>query len=639
MKLAEFNRIVNPNDEACYIIETSAGKFKVKWSEAMSILKSDNNVSLKLVVPKGLLVIQTKNTFIVDVIKKLNEPVMVAKKKDCYFIYAHSSFNKNTNNNVLACGVDANTICYTKHGTEILLPWHGKDNKLKKYEDTSVVYGSEIGDLPLWLTPVKSHGNPKPIGFAIPINENYDYVLSQIIFNFISSFTREQQEHLIKFINANLATQPKTDEELQEFVSGLKDWFYWEFFTGREFLQNKFGDYVIDYCEIKRDEISKKLYFYDKEQQIYRSDDDYIKGVMTKLIPQLKRNQKEEALAYIEDILALDKKRFNSNPFIVVFKNGVLDVETLEFEEMSSDHLETIRINANYDPNAHSDTVDELFHNISRNDKDVQTLLYELIGYSMLKTSELAKAFLLVGRGRNGKSTYLDFVREILGKENCTAIGLKDLSNNFRTGNLADKLASIAPDISAQQLADSDFFKNAASGDRVNVEKKYEQSYDTTLFSTFILGCNKLPPSPDRSYGYYRRMTIIPFEANLEKVSAVDGMNFKRNLMTQESIDYAAYKAVQAIHNVLVTTKEFTLPEVVKRKLEEYKTKNSTVRLWRQKAPARFGNDPDFLRKYADNSSTLYNDYKDWCKNAGKNPLSQPNFEEEIYDEYGVEFK
>ena len=156
MKLAEFNRIVNPNDEACYIIETPQGNInKARFADIKSILLTRNDVALKMIVPSGLLILETKCELLVDAIKERNEPVLVAQKEDRFYIYAFSKFDKSTSNNILACGANANTIVHTKKGTEILLPFHSKKNVLAKYSTTDIIYSNGIGKSPFWLEPTK----------------------------------------------------------------------------------------------------------------------------------------------------------------------------------------------------------------------------------------------------------------------------------------------------------------------------------------------------------------------------------------------------------------------------------------------------------------------------------------------------
>jgi putative DNA primase/helicase len=161
-----------------------------------------------------------------------------------------------------------------------------------------------------------------------------------------------------------------------------------------------------------------------------------------------------------------------------VFKNGVLDLTTFEFKDHSPNFLETIQLNVNFNPNARSKIVDDFFATATSENAELETLLYEAIGYSLLKTVELASCFILTGSGRNGKSTYLDLIKGIVGKDNATSVDFKELGKNFGVGGLANKLVSLAGDISNQRINDSDMFKKIVSGDMIRVDEKYEKKRD-----------------------------------------------------------------------------------------------------------------------------------------------------------------
>lgn len=643
MKLAEFNRIVNPNNEACYIVETPEGRVdKSSFNDIKSILLTRNDVALKMYVPKGLLIIEIDNELVINAIKTRNESVMVAKKGDKYYIYAMSTFSKKTSNNLLACGVNANTLVYTKKGTEILLPFHSKNNVLQKYAQTEIVYSNGIGPLPMWLTPLRNSSSVSADGLDIPIRSNADRILMNHILS-IASFTREQQKELLRVMNQFL-TVPSLDEStVDQMCESIADTFLAEFMNKNEFFHDKFGDYVIQACHIHKDKTSGKLFFYDDKNKIYTSDPDFLRGYITKLCPRLKQYQKDEAIKYISDILENDSVKFNSNPFNIVFKNGILHLDEMEFEPMSPDHLESIQINANYNPEAYSETADVFFNNVTCGDKDTQTLLFESIGYAMLKTVELAKSFMMTGSGRNGKSTFIDLVTAILGEENCGSLSLKDMANNFRVSTLVDKLASLAADISSQPITESDLIKSVSAGDRITLEKKYEQAYEGRVFATLFYACNKIPKTPDTSDGFYRRWVIIPFNADLTKIKNVEGFAFKKALLSQDSIDYVAYKSVQAIYNLFNTTKDFTQPSSVTAMLSAYKISNSSVLSWfKEQFVHNKINPTEEERKEGIKKlqkmilGQAYNGYTEWCKETNKQSLSRPNFEEEVKNQFGV---
>lgn len=645
MKLAEFNRIVNPNDEACYIIETPQGRIdNSPFKDVKTMIVARNDIALKMYVPKGLLIIELENEIVVDAIARRQEHLMVAKKHDKYYIYAMSSFNKNTTNNMLACGASANTLVHTKKGTEILLPFHSSNNVLPKYATTEIVYSNGIGPLPLWLMPIRNGSSPVKDGLDIPIRGNAAKILSDQALS-IASFTRDQQRELIRIMNEYLTVPPLDQTAIDEVCDSMSENFMAEFMNKNEFYHDKFGDYVIRALNIHKDETSKIVYFYDAKKNIYTDNPDYLRGYITKLCPRLKQYQKDEVVKYISDVLEMDAVKFNSNPFNIVFKNGILHLDDMTFEPMSPEFLETIQINANYNPNAHSDTADEFFHNVTCGDDACKQLLFESIGYAMLKTVELAKSFMVTGTGRNGKSTFFDLITAILGEKNCAALAPHALSNNFRSSTLVGKLASIAADISGKPLSDTDTLKNIAAGDRVQVEKKFKDAVEDRLFSTLFFACNKIPKTPDTSPGFYRRWVIIPFNADLTKIKNVEGFAFKKALLSQESIDYVAYKSVQAIYNLFNTTKEFIEPLSVKLMKEAYMIANSSVLSWFKETYVHNHMNPTLeeravaIEKIRSKPlGSVYGNYTEWCRETNKQALSRPNFEEEVKLQFDIEW-
>jgi len=645
MKLADFNRIVNPNDEACYIVKTPTETItKAKFGDIKTLLKTRTDISLGMYVPTGLIVIEITDACVAETIKRRNEQLMVVKKGEKYYIYGKSNFNKQTINNILACGVSANTLVHTKKGTEILLPFHSVNNTLEKYANVEFFHDNGIGPLPLWLTPLRRSNSQTDDGYHYPIKENATRLLINHIIN-IASFKREQQVEIINIINDNLIVPPLENQTIEGICESIADEFLSQFMTKTEFFHDKLGDYIIQACNIRKDKKSHKIYFYNDEKNIYTDDPNYLRGYITKLCPRLKQHQKDETIKYITDVLELDAVNFNSNEFNIVFKNGILHLDDMEFEPMSPEHLETIQINANYNPNAHSDIADQFFNNVTCGDIDTQTLLYESIGYAMLKTVQLAKSFMVTGYGRNGKSTFYDLLTAILGEDNCAALAPNDLSNNFRSSTLVGKLASIAADVSGKPLNDTDVLKNIAAGDRIQVEKKFQDAYEERLFSTLFFGCNKLPKTPDNTPGYYRRWVIIPFNADLSKVKNVEGLTFKKKLLSQESIDYVAYKAVQAIYKVFNETLEFTQPASVAAMLNSYKISNSSVLSWFKERFVKNKTNPTAeereagIRRIQDMFLTdAYTNYADWCQDTNKQKLSRPNFEEELRLQFGIEW-
>ena len=632
MTFWEFNKLVNPKDEPMYFGTVYNAEPKLVNGSSIQTLGKETSLEISWVIQPGFLVIETNQTNILPYITSKAESVMVFQKNaDKLIIVSRSDFNRTTTFNRLYCGITANTI---GPGKTLLLPFKSKVNTSSNLTTYNHTLGNTIGELPLWLKPIRKISNNVDDGIQIPVIGNPQVVLLDCISRLKAlGLNKILTNDIVTLINNEFCQSPLKELDLENVLQISEQQMMSQFFEKDKFLHDKLGNYIIRNCYVKKDIISKELYFYNEKKKAYSTDTDYLMGYMTKLIPSLKHYQKEETLKYIQSFLYEDAVKFNENPYTIVFKNGILDVNTLVFKPMSPDYHESIQINANYNPNAQSQIVDEYFKTATKGNQDIESLLFEAIGYSMIKTNELQKAFLLVGSGRNGKSTYLDLIRELLGRENCTAISFKDLANTFRASAMNNKLASLAGDISAAPLTDSDMVKSIISGEEVMIEQKYKDAQAKSLFTTLFFAANKLPRTPDQSFGFYRRLTIIPFVADLTAVSRVDGLLFKQKLLSQEALDYTAYRAILAISRLLNTTKEFTTPKEVIDMMEQYKIENSSVLSW---YADEFKNKREELIKFKTREAA-YNNYKAWCTNSLRHALNMSNFVNAVKTELNLD--
>ncbi len=80
-------------------------------------------------------------------------------------------------------------------------------------------------------------------------------------------------------------------------------------------------------------------------------------------------------------------------------------------------------------------------------------LLEECIGYCFYRRNELSKSFILTGTGSNGKSTFLDMVRNVLGN-NYVSLDIDELSEQsvLEQRRVRVNFANIGDDISDEFL-------------------------------------------------------------------------------------------------------------------------------------------------------------------------------------------
>ena len=124
-----------------------------------------------------------------------------------------------------------------------------------------------------------------------------------------------------------------------------------------------------------------------------------------------------------------------------------MDTVTKQLQEATPDMIVTNRIPHDYNPEAYDELMDKTLNKISCDDDTVRALLEECVGYCLYRRNERKKAFILTGSGNNGKSTFLDCVKALLGEDNISALDLKEIGDRFSTSMMFGKLANIGVEI------------------------------------------------------------------------------------------------------------------------------------------------------------------------------------------------
>ncbi len=202
----------------------------------------------------------------------------------------------------------------------------------------------------------------------------------------------------------------------------------------------------------------------------------------------------------------------NEDLNFVPFENGILNLTTREIDDFNPKYKFFSKHPIVYDPIAPKPKeflkfLGDILPNI--NDRLV---IQELYGYLLYRDYKLRKAWMFTGRGGNGKSKLIEHMQEFLGIENCTQIALQDLERDkFLGGELFNKSANMAADISSKELDDTAFFKKITGHDTLMCDRKFKSPIKFNSYAKQIFACNEVPGSPDESDGFYERWIILDF--------------------------------------------------------------------------------------------------------------------------------
>lgn len=319
-------------------------------------------------------------------------------------------------------------------------------------------------------------------------------------------------------------------------------------------------------------------------------------------------------------------EKFDRENNIINFRNGLFSINKRKMYEHTPKFFSINQINTNLNFNASRvQAVDDVLNKLSSGvEKRKQTIL-EMIGYSMTTSVKLQKAFILYGNtARNGKSTLINIISELIGNKNIGTVPFKELSKNKFAGvGIKGKLLNVGSEMTDEFIEDVSNFKMYITGDEVEIEEKFKPRQKIKPYTKFIFSANELPTVADKTDGFYRRLQIIPLEYSF---TDKDAKNFNFNeLITKEALEYLAKISIEAYLNIGDT---FSNYEESENEVNKYRTTGSSI--------LSFINDEEYItsiikettkNRYA---NEVYSCYKNYCIENQYRPIGRNKFYKEF---------
>jgi putative DNA primase/helicase len=529
-----------------------------------------------------------------------------------HFVFKNHSISRNRTHVQLAVGLTADIKVGSRLSYEVI-----KVNGEERFCEWDIEEGEQYQEIPKWLFPVKASADFLDMDAGDGRNQAlFNYILTLTA----NDFTVDETRECIRILNKFVLKEPLPDDELETI---LRDEAFQKpvFFMGSTFLFDKFATYMKNTAHIVK--INNQLHIY--KDGVYENGYKEIETEMIHYIPNLKKTQRREVLDYME---LITEERQMSEANLIAFENGVYDMVTGELKPFSSDMVITNKIPWNYNPDAYSELADKTLDKLACNDRNIRLLLEECIGYCFYRRNELGKAFILTGDKSNGKSTFLDCMKAMLGEQNISALDLKELGDRFSTAMMFGKLANIGDDIGDDFLQGSQvsIFKKVVTGNRIKAERKGQDPFEFNPFIKLLFSANDIPRMKDKTGAVLRRLVIIPFNATFSKESDDYDPYIKYKLIEQDCMEYFIRVGVEGLQRVIIN-QGFTQSEKVQNQLNEYEEENNPIIAFIADCGVdAIENEP---------TNEVYKRYQVFCAENSMQPMSNIVFSKQINKRLG----
>lgn len=203
----------------------------------------------------------------------------------------------------------------------------------------------------------------------------------------------------------------------------------------------------------------------------------------------------------------------NTYKNLLNLENCMLDIDSMECHEHSQKYRSSIRIPVEYDAKAKCPRFRQFLREVFEDDAQRIAIAEEILGYCLTTETKAHKAFLLYGGGNNGKSVFCDVINLLCGAANVSAVSINELGNPFARLDMVGKTVNLVTESEVRGGSfNTEMFKAIVAGEQIRAEIKGGATVKFKSSVKMVTAMNSLPFAKDQSYGFVRRLLILPFD-------------------------------------------------------------------------------------------------------------------------------
>ena len=286
------------------------------------------------------------------------------------------------------------------------------------------------------------------------------------------------------------------------------------------------------------------------DEGLYVPAEDCIRSLARRYHYTISPKDLNAVVECVRDSAQLLKESKDKN--VVALANGLFDLDSKKLREFSPDVVLTSKASVAFNEDATTCpvmddgwNVDEWIRELANYDPEVEKLFWQIIAAFFRPGHPFGKAILLYSpTGSNGKGTFLELLRNLVGVDRVATLSMSDFGKSFLPPSLLNCFAVLSDENRVGDfMRDSSKLKAWVTHDWVPIDVKYGPIVETKGRGLCVFCVNELPSSKDKSESFYRRFVAIPF---LKRYVGVDENKAIKDdyVKRREVLEYVVHKAL-----------------------------------------------------------------------------------------------
>lgn len=384
----------------------------------------------------------------------------------------------------------------------------------------------------------------------------------------------------------------------------------WYVFNGKRWVMDETGaikrlaDKLIDEMESDIAWISG-----EEEEKAYRKHLKYTKS----------SKGKNAMLKESEHIVSITPNDFDKGVFLLNAQNGTLDLKTGKLLPHDAEQYLSKICNVEYTDKADCPQWMAFLNVIFDCDRELIRYMQKVAGIFLTGSIDEQAVFFLYGNGRNGKSTFVNALYNILGDYTMTTQPETIMFNKLRSTSEYEvarmksaRLVTTAEPTEGMRINES-FIKQVTGGEELVGRILYGMPFSFLPEYKLCMSTNYKPVIRGRDDGIWRRVHLIPFNVQIPKDKVDKKLPYKLRKEYPGILNWA-------VEGCLLWQKEgLEMPQVVADATAEYRAEMDLTGIFLSECTEL---DKDSVTNAAD----LFNVYVQWANKRNEHPATQTRF-------------